>query len=60
MNRQSIEIERILQPNSQDDQNIQMQKCEAFSRNIVTKILKPFIEQQLIPKITEIVDIYIS
>jgi hypothetical protein len=51
MNRDSNDIERALQPKSVQDQSIQMQKCESFSREVFTRVIKVFMTEKLIPKI---------
>ena len=37
-----------------------MLECEAFSRDVFTKIVKSFIKDQLLPKIKKIVEQYIN
>jgi hypothetical protein len=51
MNRDANDIENALQPKTIQDQQIQMQKCESFSREVFTKVIKVFITEKLIPKI---------
>lgn len=51
MNRDSITIEAALKPKCLQDQTIQMQKCESFSRDVFTRVLKTFLSEKLLPKI---------
>lgn len=60
MNRfYSASQERIL-PESEEESQVQMQKCESFSREVFTKVIKPFILELLCPRIERIVLAYIS
>jgi len=54
-----LDVEKQLNAKSQDEFDSQMQKCEAYSREIFT-LVKGFIEKQLVPKINKIVNAYIS
>ena len=59
LNRFWLDLERQLQPKSQEEFDQQMEKCEAYSREIFT-LVKSFIEKTLVPKINKIVNAYIS
>lgn len=37
-----------------------MQQCETFSRDIFTKVIKPFITNDLCPKVEAIVSAYVT
>ena len=60
MNRESNFEKEVLRPKNQQDQQIQMQKCESFSREVFTKVVKTFIKDKLQPKISRIVNAYMS
>ena len=56
LNREAIMDEAFLEPETVEDQQAQMKKCESFSRSVFTKIIKPFIKDHLAPIIQELVD----
>ena len=51
MNYQHIEVERLLQPQTQDEHQNQLLTCERFSVQVFSKIIKPFIQSHLVPLI---------
>jgi hypothetical protein len=60
MNRLYTMNQSVLAPQSEQDQEIQMQKCEAFSREVLQNVVKVFIAEKLCPKIQEVVEAYTS
>lgn len=60
MNRLAIDSLNQLAPSTSDEQSVQMEFCEVFSREVFVKILKPFIAEKLHPKIEEIVQMFLG
>mmetsp|Transcript_9979 Transcript_9979/g.15079 ORF Transcript_9979/g.15079 Transcript_9979/m.15079 type:complete len:91 (-) Transcript_9979:1023-1295(-) len=47
--------QRMLDPKRAEDKDLQTQKCESFSRDLLKMILKPFIQEELCPLIGKVV-----
>ena len=56
MNREANTIEELLEPATLEDQQMQMQKCESFSRDIFTKVITRFIKDHLVPIVRDLVE----
>ena len=53
MNREAAFVDEQLEPATLEDQQMQMQKCESFSRSIFTKVIKTFIKDHLVKMVKE-------
>lgn len=51
MNFESKQIEELLKPKSQEDQTKQMQKCESFSREVFTNVIRTLLFEHIYPLI---------
>ena len=51
MNFESKQIEELLKPKSQEDQTKQMQKCETFSREVFTNVIRTLLFEHIYPLI---------
>lgn len=60
MNRYYSASQALILPDSEEESQVQMQKCESFTRDVFTKVIKPLILEVLCPKIERIVLAYIS
>lgn len=60
MNREAIFIEEQLKPETLQDQQMQMQKCESFSREIFTKVIKIFIKDHFTKIVRDLVEKFIG
>ena len=60
MNREATFVEELLEPETLEDQEEQMQKCESFSRSIFTKVIKSFIKDHLVPIVKQLVEQFVG